>query len=81
MNLNELTSKLMSYESGDLPEDEIYELFQHLINTGMAWQLQGSYGRTAKMLLDMGLIIDPDSRDAVLPDNISTVKPGVVGKK
>ena len=71
MNRNELTDKIMSYESGDLPEEEIYDLFQHLVETGMAWQLQGSYGRTAKMLLDMGLIIDPDSREAVLSDNIS----------
>lgn len=36
-------------------EDEVIEAWQHLIDTGLAWQLQGSFGRTAKNLIDAGV--------------------------
>jgi hypothetical protein len=48
--------KLMAFENGDLSEVEIVELFQHLVNTGVAWQLQGFYGRTAARLIEAGLV-------------------------
>jgi len=47
---------LIAYESGLLNEDEMLALFQKLIATGLAWQLQGHYGRTARALLEAGLI-------------------------
>ena len=37
-------SQIMAFESGELDEDQTIELFQSLINSGLAWQLQGSYG-------------------------------------
>lgn len=46
--------KIIAYEQGDLEEDEIIELFQELINSGLAYQLQGSYGRTANALIEGG---------------------------
>jgi len=46
---------IMSYEQGDLEEEEIIEGFQHLIDSGMAWSLQGHYGRTAVALIEAGL--------------------------
>ena len=49
-------SQIMAYESGELDEEGILALFQELVNTGLAWQLQGSYGRTAKALLEAGYI-------------------------
>lgn len=51
--------QIMAYEQGDLDEEQTIELFQDLVNSGLAWQLQGSYGRTAKALLDAGLINAP----------------------
>ena len=50
------TGAIISYEMGDLDAEETIELFQHLVNTGMAWTLQGSYGRTAQALIDAGLV-------------------------
>jgi hypothetical protein len=47
--------RIMAYEQGELERDEAVELFQHLIDTGMAWRLQGSYGRTAEALIDEGV--------------------------
>lgn len=46
--------KLMEYENGDMSYKDTIELFQYLIDTGMAWKLQGSYGRTAQALIDTG---------------------------
>lgn len=36
-------------------EDEVIEAFQHLIDTGVVWSLQGFYGRTAHRLIELGL--------------------------
>ena len=47
-------SKIMAFESGELDEEGILELFQELIDSGLAWQLQGSYGRIAQNLIDAG---------------------------
>jgi hypothetical protein len=48
--------ELMKYEDGQMAEEELVSLFQKLVDTGMAWQLQGHYGRTAQTLIEMGLI-------------------------
>jgi hypothetical protein len=49
--------KLMAFENGELDEDEINELFQNGIDTGWVWRLQGSYGRTAAILIANGRCI------------------------
>lgn len=36
--------------------DEIIEAWQYLVDTGLAWRLQGWFGRTAKQLIDGGYI-------------------------
>ena len=35
-------------------EADYIAAWQHLINTGLAWKLQGWFGRTAKMMIDNG---------------------------
>jgi hypothetical protein len=47
--------QIMRYEQGEMDEAEAIEFFQHLIDSGLAWQLQGHYGRTAQRIIDAGL--------------------------
>ena len=49
-------SGIMAWENGEMTEDEEIEFFQHLVNTGLAWQLQGMYGRRARQLMEEGQI-------------------------
>jgi len=50
----DLTTQIIAYEEGELDHEQTIELFQELINTGLAWQLQGHYGRTAEALIEDG---------------------------
>lgn len=54
----DITGNIIAYENGDLEEDEVIVLFQHLVDCGLAWSLQGSYGRTASGLIKDGLVIN-----------------------
>ena len=36
-------------------EDEHLEAWQYLVNSGLAWKLQGWFGRTATNLIERGL--------------------------
>ena len=51
--------QIMAYEAGELDEDEVIEMFQDGIDSGLVWQLQGSYGRTAMYLIEEGLCTPP----------------------
>lgn len=39
----------------DVSEERLISAYQYLIDCGIVWQLQGSYGRTAKNLIDDGI--------------------------
>ena len=49
-------AQLIEYETGEMNEVDVVNLFAHLIRTKVAWQLQGHYGRTAKSFIQDGLI-------------------------
>lgn len=52
----DLTSRIIEFETGEANEEQVIELFQYLVDTGLAWSLQGSYGRTAEALISAGLV-------------------------
>ena len=54
--MKDITERMISYESGELDQQQTLSLFQELINSGLAWKLQGHYGRTATALIDAGLV-------------------------
>ena len=54
--MKELTQQLIDYEEGNLNDSETIQLFQELVDSGLAWNLQGHYGRTAYAMLEEGLI-------------------------
>jgi hypothetical protein len=41
-------------------EEQVLEAWQHLVDTGLAWQLQGFFGRTAASLIEQGYINAPE---------------------
>jgi len=47
-------------EFGAESEEQALEAWQYLDNTGLAFELQGSYGRTAARLIEDGLINAPE---------------------
>jgi hypothetical protein len=46
------------YEAGELRGKEVLELFSDLIKSGLAWSLQGCYGRMAVNLIKRGYLGD-----------------------
>jgi hypothetical protein len=37
-------------------DEETLDAYQYLVDTGIIWKLQGSFGRVAQHLIDAGLI-------------------------
>lgn len=48
-------NKIIAYEQGEMEEAVVIQFFQDLIDSGLAWRLQGHFGRTARRLIDAGL--------------------------
>jgi hypothetical protein len=53
----------IDYESGLMSDEETITFFQRLINNGMAWGLQGHYGRMASHLIKNGVCHEALPRD------------------
>jgi hypothetical protein len=55
----EMVEKIIRFETeGFETEDETIAFFQGLIDSGLAWSLQGSYGRTAQGMIDAGWCVE-----------------------
>ena len=60
---------IMDYEMDQLDDFNTLKLFSELIKNGMAWSLQGHYGRTAKHLIDNEyLLANGDINEGKLED-------------
>lgn len=51
-----LLDYIIAFEQGEAPLADVLTLFAYLVRTGMAWTLQGTYGRTAAGLIDAGYL-------------------------
>ena len=52
----DLVGDIIAFESGELGDNETIRLFANLVKTGLAWSLQGNYGRFAERLIRRGFI-------------------------
>ncbi len=55
MDLHTAIGKCEGYIKCDTAEEEV-KAWQFLVDTGMAWQLQGWFGRQAESMLAMGIL-------------------------
>ena len=58
--MQDITTKIMAFEQGELEDSEVFALFQFLLDSGMIYSLQGSYQRMAEDLLISGEIQMPE---------------------
>lgn len=84
MNMS-IVDSIIDFENGEMELEEQVELVQKLIDSGMAWNLQGSYGRMAMDFINAGLCtLGPKAtRDAYgnkIP-SIDEVAPGSKGSR
>jgi hypothetical protein len=56
--MSDTLSGVLAWENGEMSAEEEVEFFQHLVDTGEAWELQGMYGRRAEYLIRRGLVKD-----------------------
>ena len=46
---------MMIEDNDDYTPEQVTAAWQHLIDNGLVWKLQGFYGRTARALIDSGV--------------------------
>ena len=72
-------------ENGEASQEEYYQAMQRAINNGMAWKMQGSYGRAAMDALEAGHCMLGRERQRDYYGNLipsrDDVAPGTKGSK
>jgi len=53
--MDNYTAVMIAEGVDEASEEEHIEAWQHLIDTGMCWTLQGFFGRTAADLIEAGI--------------------------
>ena len=56
--MDTVTAVMIAEGVEDADEAQTIAAWQHLVDTGVVWQLQGSFGRTARHLIEEGIITD-----------------------
>jgi hypothetical protein len=52
-----MVDKLIDYENGEMTHEEQVAFIQELVDSGLVWQLQGHYGRTAAAMIESGEVV------------------------
>lgn len=47
-------NNVIKWENGEMDSEEEIAFFQYLVDSGLAWSLQGMYGRRAMQLIESG---------------------------
>ena len=58
--MDNLTAIMIVERFEEYTEEEHLKAWQHLIDTGLAWQLQGSFARAARWLIEQGICHEPN---------------------
>jgi hypothetical protein len=53
--MDSVTAVMIAEGCDEASEEKQIEAWQHLIDTGLCWQLQGWFGRTAMALIEQGV--------------------------
>jgi hypothetical protein len=64
----DITGGLLAWTNGELEREGTIELFQALMDSGLAWQLEGHIGRCAQQLIDAGEVTRPAPKVHTFPD-------------
>ena len=54
--MDNFTACMIAEGQQEATEEEQLQAWQHLVDTGLAWTLQGWFGRTAMDMINAGLI-------------------------
>ena len=47
---------MLAWETGQLDHEASFELFQYMVDTGLAWELRGLYERLAWRMIEEGVL-------------------------
>ncbi len=53
--MDNFTATMIAEGVDEVSEEIQIEAWQHLIDTGLCWKLQGSFGRMAKQMIEEGI--------------------------
>jgi hypothetical protein len=56
--MTDMVDKIIDFENGDMDPSMTVIFFGELIKTGLVWELQGSYQRIARRLIEAGVLLE-----------------------
>ena len=63
--MNDFDAVMIAEEVHDASEKEYIAAWQHLIDTGVCWNLQGWFGRTAITMIEEGICIPAEDNNVI----------------